>query len=152
MSRLIKGSHPPRKTVQMQNLSSPKAGSNQGVRKKKKVFILEGMSCRWLITQRTMLLRSHAGIEGKSRKQGWVWSSWWQTASSPGRSLDKAVPGKRKLFPETLPETGKLREGEKGFSSPSSMSPSDASVSHWSIPARTIWDPGNTACEPIFSW
>lgn len=42
MSRLIKGSHPPRKTVQMQNLSSPKAGSNQGVRKKKKSIYTRG--------------------------------------------------------------------------------------------------------------
>lgn len=39
----------------------------------------------------------------------------------PARQVEawiRRVPGKQKLFPETLPETGKLREGEKGFSSP----------------------------------
>lgn len=84
------------------------------------------------------MLRSQAGIAGKSRKQGGRGAPDGRRSGRQVEARIRRVPGKQKLFPETLTETGKRREGEKGFSSPSSMSPSDASVSHWSNPARTI--------------
>ena len=31
---------------------------------------------------------------GQKQEAGWMWSSWWQTISSLGRSLDKACPRK----------------------------------------------------------